>query len=483
MRRATADMRWRHRCLLQRVTATLLVCLCGCEGFAAQACPASSVSAPGSSLPDIVSRIRDVVFSRSASARGTTEAFAYLERGYAFKDLEQIIRYNSESAHEVEGTALQFELEDAPLESRYWWNLQFSDGAADLIRCLAETLDPEMKQISRVSVPRTPDVLRKALAQRDLLQTYSLLLAAARKLDDEESRARVSRLEDVIATALEATLLTDSDYQSLVAELPKALPAAYTSRQSYSLAQNYLPERVLVADDSWLEIPGTGRPFRHFVTYGGRSFVKVYVRAPHLSNEEMADLWKRLFAAYGNQLHLSAVKQTTPPGIETLLLRTFGVYLRDGTFRDSLWPEEVLIRILKYDHSEIDNGSSDFRGTLFFQYKLSRSALLAQPASLGLKRTLDDDRQFFGFLGDAPDRQHSHSETVTTMRSNCIACHSELSYGLGTIFAFERDPQEATRAPSLDSASRTQHAQEYPSQLPELNSILSRLKTRQTVMR
>src|SRR5262249_53074098 len=91
--------------------------------------------------------------------------------------------------------------------------------------------------------------------------------------------------------------------------------------------------------------------------------------------------------------------------------------------------------------------TSDFRGTLFFKYTLWRSALLGQPASLGLKRTLDDDRQFFGFLGDAPDRQHAYTDTVTTMRSNCIACHSELYYGLSTIFSFERNPEETAVLP------------------------------------
>jgi hypothetical protein len=251
----------------------------------------------------------------------------------------------------------------------------------------------------------------------------------------------------VISAALKATLLDASEYESLVAALPQTLPADFTSQQNYSLAENYLPMRVISADTSWAEISGGGTPFRHYTTYGGRSFVKVYVRAPQRSREEMIALWKRLFTQYGDKLHISSVKEDVPPGMETLLVRTFGVFQRGGAFRDSYWPEEVTLRVFKYGRAQIDTATSDFRGTMFFKYTLSRAALLEKPASLGLRRTLDDDRQFFGFLGDVPDRQHAYTDTVTTLRSNCIACHSELYYGLPTIFSFERNPENTAVLP------------------------------------
>jgi hypothetical protein len=108
-----------------------------------------------------------------------------------------------------------------------------------------------------------------------------------------------------------------------------------------------------------------------------------------------------------------------------------------------MWPEEVTIRRLKYATERVDYSSSDFRGTQFFQYKLSRALVRKNPASLGLRRIRDDDWQFYGFYGDVPDRGNSYSDAVTTMRGNCIACHSELFYGLNTVFSFERDPDKS----------------------------------------
>jgi hypothetical protein len=65
---------------------------------------------------------------------------------------------------------------------------------------------------------------------------------------------------------------------------------------------------------------------------------------------------------------------------------------------------------------------------------------MTNPSSLTLKRIYDDDAEYYGFFGDVPDRINAYSDTITTMRMNCISCHSELFYGLNTIFSFERNP-------------------------------------------
>jgi hypothetical protein len=66
---------------------------------------------------------------------------------------------------------------------------------------------------------------------------------------------------------------------------------------------------------------------------------------------------------------------------------------------------------------------------------------------LGLRRIRDADGEFNGFFAEVPD-PHA-SEHVTTMRANCISCHSELLYGASTIFSLCRrtpaQPQLSSR--------------------------------------
>jgi hypothetical protein len=438
-----------HPILPLLLTLVAAVCCCGCR-------TADEVAAePPAAASNTLARLRNLVFTRSTTTSGNTQAILYKERGYAFMNFEEVNEYVNRSRRQVQGTAHTFELEDDPVESPYWWKARTDSGATELIHLLADAFPPGKNAADTLRVPRAHSVLEKALAQRDLLQTYSLVWWASQRVTDDSTRAVALRLESMIATALGSVLLSEADYGALKALLPKAVPANFTSRQTYSLAQNYLPLRVLATDDSWLEIPHTAEPFRHFTEYGGRSFVRIYVHAPNVSNEELTQVWQRLYDAYGNRLHVHAIKESTPPGMETMLMRTFGVLLRDGTFRDSFWPEEVTLRIFKYPRAQLDPETSDFSGTLFFRYVLSRSALLANPASLGLRRTWDDDIQFFGFIGDVPDRWHALSDTVTTMRSNCIGCHSPVFYGLNTIFSFERNPQPHVAETPTDPARQT----------------------------
>src|SRR5262249_19788240 len=62
--------------------------------------------------------------------------------------------------------------------------------------------------------------------------------------------------------------------------------------------------------------------------------------------------------------------------------------------------------------------------------------LLDDPPSLGLCRVHDADGQFYGFFAEVPER--NSTEHLTTMRANCISCHSEVLYGASTIFSLCR---------------------------------------------
>jgi len=413
----------------------------------AASCTGNRIGGLRDRTEDTVSKLRDVVFSRTVPSDGRTVSFEYKERGYAFKSLEEVNEYNNRAQHLL-GPTQAVELTDTPLESPYWWSAGTQDGAKELIGLLASKFSREIEHPSAVWVARNASVLQKALAQRDLLQSYDLVAYADHRAGDPGVHAEAIHLQQMLARMLGPLLLSEAQYRDLVRQLPKQLPGDFTSRQTGSLAQNYLPARVIGPDDSWLEIPWEGEPFKHYVTFGGRSFVRVFVRAPNMRPDELRGLWQRLYSKYGSHLHLHAVAESTPPGMETMLVRTIGVLLQDGSFRDSSWPEEVTLRIFEYPRSQLDNQTSDFRGTLLYRYVLSRSALLAQPQSLGLQRKGDDDTQFFGFLGEVPDRHRALSNWTTTLRYNCITCHEGLFYGLATVFSFERNPQPATQPPA-----------------------------------
>lgn len=163
-----------------------------------------------------------------------------------------------------------------------------------------------------------------------------------------------------------------------------------------------------------------------------------------------------------------------------MLVRTFGVFMEDGTYRDSHWPEEVLIRAFKYQNPKVDISTSDFSGTVFYQYRLAREALKSKNNFLGLVRVRDDDREFFGFFGSVPDPKNAYSATTTTMRSNCISCHAELFYGINTVFSLERDPLGESRADSND-IWRELATDEYELRTKEFVSLSKLLNRRSSI--
>jgi hypothetical protein len=429
----------------------------------------------------VVQQVRIYVFSRYQRTDGITSGIVDRDRGYAFASMDSVMDYNHEARRIVHGSAENFELADSPIESPFWWATKSPEGANEFLRSLAQALS-SLGECSGERIGGRPHtLLEKALNQRDLLQALELILLAQLEADDKGAREVSIRPTDLIARALRACLLSEAEYRALLALRPRRVSEQFSTDATFSLLKNYLPERVVSEDLSWLEIRSGDRPFRHYLAYGGRSFVKVYIKAPGESNEALRELWTKLYNEHGVRLHAESVVENTPAGMETMLVRTFGVFVTDGTFRDSTWPEEVTMRIFKYARPQLDMSTSDFRGTLFFRYVLSRTALLADSSSLGLVRRWDDEREFLGFMGDVPDRQHAISNVVTTMRSNCIGCHSILFYGLSTVFSFERDPQRRPSQVALQPSLAAQSVVDRPTpnELADVFRLISGKSPRQ----
>lgn len=387
----------------------------------------------------VLRRIREFIFPKIVARSGSTMALKYRDDGYRFASLEQINEYNVDSQHVRAGTAGIVSLDYAPLESPFRSRLLLNEGGAELIDGLHAILEEAVDDSSRRSVSERWTVLEKAVAQRDLYQTYALVALGQRTVDDTH-RALAATVLARLARMIEPTVLDEAEYQQLVEMRPRAISPQFASKPSLKLRINYLPSVVLRDDPTWLEIATGGQPFRHFTHFRGRSFVRVFFRVPKTSPAETLELRKKLYAKYGDSIHTMAVEERVPRGMETLLVRSFGVLLKDGSYRNSFWPEEVIIRAFKYDRATVDRKTSDFTGTVHYQYRLSRERLLHNPRTLGLVRIKDDEEEFFGFFGDVPDLRMAYAATTTTMRVNCMSCHAELYYGLATIFSLERNP-------------------------------------------
>jgi hypothetical protein len=403
--------------------------------FAVAICQAAS----GLANPDcdIKSRaLLDFAFPKAIHAVGASRALEYKKSGYSFRSLEEINKFNIRSQDFLPNSAHFLELKYAPMESPHWSEIPSQEGANKFIDDLAAVL--AQSEAAKCSA-RSGDILEKALLQRDLYQLFSLLALAVENAD-EAHRVKGSASAPELANLLRSTLLSARDLAKLRKLRSNRSFEEFSPDLDFDLAKNYLPLAAVAEDPAWVTLQNRGTPFRHFTHYRGRSFVRVKVRSAALSAQAMEDMRRNIFDRFGTHLHATAMNDPVPSGMQTMLVRTFAVLMEDGSVRDSEWPEEVTLRAFKYPAATVDLRTSDFSGTVFFQYRLTREILSAAPRSLGLRRIHDDDEQFFGFLGDVPDIYMSYSKSTTTMRVNCIGCHAELFYGLNTIFSFERNP-------------------------------------------
>jgi len=192
--------------------------------------------------------------------------------------------------------------------------------------------------------------------------------------------------------------------------------------------------------NTWFELPFREKASAHFKVYGGRSFIRVYIRVPGWDQQKFYAYWNELYQKHGGNLTLMSKPKPLPMETETILVRTFGTFLRDGSYVDSRFPESITMRIFKYESPKLDFDSSDFRGTELRSFTMKRKRLTEKPASLGLVEDGMNDPSFLGFFKTSPDRKNAYSDALATVRYNCIGCHSELHYGVSTVFSLSRKP-------------------------------------------
>ena len=399
--------------------------------------PPPAARAPVYSFHPDADELFRLLFPTGVRARGVTHAFARRGRERAPATLEVVTSVHVRSANPASSEGVSWTVDPDSAESAWHHEIRLLGNGRKLL-----DLSGRVSELAGALVEaplRFRSVMEKALLQRYLHQMCLLCQdAIARESDSAVQAAGWSALRS-LAQALFRCSLSEEEFRALRSLLPARVPEGrFATGRGFDLGRDYLPSRVVGPDAGWVEIPFRVDETLHFKHYRGTSFVRVFIRPEGMSEERFFAYWDDLTRRFGERIPMDGRAPPLPAGTETLLVRTFAVRLESGEYADSGFPEEVTLRAFRFAEERLDPESSDFRGTYLYQYKMRRRLLLADPGSLGLARIRDDDPAFFGFFTEVPPPGGVAGVYLTTRRNNCISCHSEMYYGVNTVFSLAR---------------------------------------------
>ncbi len=411
-----------------------------------------------------------IIFPGRVYPSGYAKAYVDRARTMKFASHDDALLYHAASinAEAVNAADVREPFGKAPEATEsFWQSAHASNHRAEELFEQAGDIEALIGSLVREkSTPR--NLLEKALWQRDVICSLQAVLHCEELRQGSGDRqasssARTQKrkwgsVKRALTESLTQALFSAAEFDQFRGQLPPAVSLKhFQNRCRDSLNEDYLPPVVwqsgLLGEASemheerafWHELPSDEEPALHFRAYGGRNFIRIFIMTPGMNEDQFFDYWANVTNRFGMNVTVSAGVPGLPAGTQTVLLRTFGIFLEDGLYADSGVPEEVLVRVLKYTEATLDPATSDGLGTLHYQYKLRRDRFLKDPTTLGLERILDEDGQFYGFFADVPEP--SSTEHLTTMRANCISCHSELLYGASTVFSLcRRSPARAGSA-------------------------------------
>lgn len=325
-----------------------------------------------------------------------------------------------------------------PMES-YWLDLVSIPERADQFlggeRIAA--LTAQLTQAKSWIESNPPDVVVKSVLQRDLYHTFGIVLSAARSAQTPLAKERGQLLLPVLADLVRQLRLSPSEILELSLRV-KELESEIRIEDSTPVALS--DERIPAYIFGETQIGVVRMHFRldehtHFSEYRGRSWFRIYLSVPGWTPGEIEQYWDECWNGVGPRIHVSPVPRDLPAGTETTLVRTMSLFADDWSVFDSGLVEELLIRYFRREKPQYDPGSSDFRGTLHFQYLLDRHRLFSRDQVMGLRRVHDDEPSFVGIFPRTNDLTTSNVEVATQSRWNCLNCHAESVYGANTVFA------------------------------------------------
>jgi hypothetical protein len=396
-----------------------------------------------------------IIFPGAVFPAGYANAYVDRARAMTFASRDDALLYHAESINGDAAVTEPYWRAHEATES-FWQSAHPSNHRAEELFEQAGNIETLVRSLVREKGTPT-SLFEKALWQRDLICSLQAVLHCEDFQSGSGFRRRASAVraqkwgsvKSALVESLTHALFTAAEFDQFRGQLPPARSQKhFPSQCRYSLTEDYLPPVVWQSGTMGQasegseelafchELPSDEEPGLHFQAYGGRSFIRIFIMTPGMNEDQFFKYWANVTDQFGMHVTVSAGVPGLPAGTQTVLLRTFGIFLEDGSYADSGVPEEVLVRVLKYTEATLDPLTSDGLGTLHYQYKLRRDRFLTDPTTLGLERIRDEDGQFYGFFAEVPEP--SSTEHLTTMRANCISCHSELLYGASTVFSLCR---------------------------------------------
>jgi hypothetical protein len=388
-----------------------------------------------------------IIFPRIVYPSGYAKAYLQRARTMEFASRDEALQYHAGSVNAGSTAAEPYARAKEATES-FWRSAHPKDGRSrKLLKDVYRVEHFARGMAGDYSKPK--DLLERALWQRDLVCSLQAILHCEATEEDSHSKTDWKGAKDALLECLKQVVFCEADFLELETRFPAPLGSGhFISTCRCELTDDYLPPVVWGPSANWHELPSDEEPGLHYQAYGGRDFTRVFMMIPDTSEAAFFEYWEKVTRRFGMKVTVSAAVPPLPSGTQTVLLRTFGVFLDDGSYADSRIPEEVLVRVFKYRQATLDPKTSDGLGTLHYQYKLRRDRLLKDPTTLGLCRIYDADGQFYGFFADVPEP--NSTEHLTTMRANCISCHSELLYGASTIFSLCRRSPAKPNPPRVE---------------------------------
>ena len=387
----------------------------------------------------LANRFLAVMYPAETEPSPITNSYQWGSRIPAPKNLEEVYQTTLRSYSRADAPPVRLQFGPDTIDS-YWHVAKYSIEKAEAF--LRHCRERELLQIVEAfsfDELAFASPMEKALFQRDVYQVFCVFHDLINFDLAPESKTQVVRTLDELRILFNRVLLSREELAAIRAKLPKSIDKRWYQTQFDGKQETaYLPQRILGEEPGWIELPFHDEAPKHFNDFQGRSFIRLFIRPPGMSSEEFFAFWDGLIEEYGEDLATTSNLPPLPPVTQTLLLRTLGVFLDDGTYTDSGFPEMVLMRIIKHARPKLDLTTSDLKGTVVYSYVMRRQKLMAQPASLGLVQDGIDNPSYLGFHHMAPDPRNAYADTVSTIRFNCVACHSELHYGSSTVFSISR---------------------------------------------
>lgn len=340
---------------------------------------------------------------------------------------EQVLDYYSDLMAVDVLERYKFNFDCLPIESEFA-NVVYTKYDAN---CFWDTLQRLLRDgvwDKAASQLKFDSVVQKALAQRDLNVICSTLDSI---LPATDNNPLVS--ETIIkAKGLRNALLFGDDE---LGALETMLRGIY---RSSDIAEVKTAEILLNENQSrgdWIELPIRQEKLAHYIHYKRNSTIGIFLNIPTWKLKDLMAVKNIVDDKFGGALASAREGDLPilPDGARSLLVRTARIVDRAGVLRRTFLIEEIIGRTFVTGGPKPDMKTSDFRGTNLFQFKLDRLSLLRGAANG--KLFLPDDPVFVGFNSDAIDLRVAHRPVLTTMRMNCVNCHSAEAYGLKTIFS------------------------------------------------